>query len=522
LITLPQPCFCPTMSDSQQTQPENPTPVATEAPAASTAPVTTNEGKKKEPRPEKKKEGSADGKGGAKGSKKKGKMKPDTLKTPKGTQDYSPSQMVIREQVFRTIEGCFKKHGAVTIETPVFELKEILTGKYGEDSKLIYDLQDQGGEICSLRYDLTVPFARFVAMNAVKQMKRYHIARVYRRDNPAMNSGRFREFYQCDFDIAGVYDSMVPDSECLALMCEILDAVKVGKFVVKVNSRKILDGIFAICGVPEQKFRPICSAVDKLDKTPWEEVRKEMVDQKGLPAEIADKIWEFVKLKGEPKQLAKLLRDQRSFEPNATALAGLQELEQLFAYLEVFGCLDKISFDLSLARGLDYYTGVIYEAILTETGRVGSISAGGRYDGLIGMFSGVDIPAVGFSVGIERIFTILEEEATKANKKLRVNSTQVFVAATEKGMLMERMRLCSELWKAGIKAEFIQKDNVRIGPQLDYADQYGIPFLVLTGGREVEQGVLQIKNMASREQVTIQRADLVAEVKKRLAELPSE
>jgi len=177
--------------------------------------------------------------------------------------------MAIREKVFKEIGDCFKRHGAVTIETPIFELKETLTGKYGEDSKLIYDLQDQGGELCSLRYDLTVPFARYVAMNRVKQIKRYQIGRVYRRDNPIMTKGRYREFYQCDFDIAGEYDLMVPDSEALRLMVEILTQLQVGSFTIKLNHRKLLDGVFAISGVPEEKFRPISSAVDKLDKTPW-------------------------------------------------------------------------------------------------------------------------------------------------------------------------------------------------------------------------------------------------------------
>ena len=183
----------------------------------------------------------------------------------------------------------FKRHGAETIDTPIFELKEVLTGKYGEDSKLIYDLKDQGGEILSLRYDLTVPFARYVAMNKIAQIKRYHIGKVYRRDNPSISRGRYREFYQCvskkalivnvilsqddtaqysfqDFDIAGAYDAMIPDAECVKIVKEILESLEVGKFVVKVNHRQILDGIFEVCGVSSDMFRTICSSVDKLDK----------------------------------------------------------------------------------------------------------------------------------------------------------------------------------------------------------------------------------------------------------------
>jgi histidyl-tRNA synthetase len=240
------------------------------------------------------------------------------LKTPKGTRDYGPFEMAIRERVFATIIDVYKRHGAVTIDTPVFELKEVLTGKYGEDSKLIYDLKDQGGELCSLRYDLTVPFARFLAMNKeYKQMKRYHIAKVYRRDNPAMTKGRFREFYQCDYDIAGESESMIPDAECLKVMAEVLAELNIGAFTIKVghirflknirpctyefsklNHRMLLDGIFEISGVPENSFRPICSAVDKLDKVSWSDVRKEMIEQKALRHEVADKIGEYVKLNG--------------------------------------------------------------------------------------------------------------------------------------------------------------------------------------------------------------------------------
>lgn len=189
-----------------------------------------------------------------------------SLKTPKGTRDYNPQQMTLRQGVLDKIIAVFKKHGAETIDTPVFELKDVLTGKYGEDSKLIYDLKDQGGEILSMRYDLTVPLARYLAMGKVSSIKRFHIAKVYRRDNPAMTRGRYREFYQCDFDIAGTYDPMLPDAECVRVVAEILSSLNIGEFVIKLNHRKLLDGMFEACGVPTDLFRTICSAVDKLDK----------------------------------------------------------------------------------------------------------------------------------------------------------------------------------------------------------------------------------------------------------------
>ena len=362
--------------------------------------------------------------------------------------------MVIRDRIFSTITSVFKRHGAVTIDTPVFELRSILSGKYGEDSKLIYDLTDQGGELCSLRYDLTVPFARWLAMNpSIQSIKRYQIAKVYRRDQPAMTKGRMREFYQCDFDIAGVYDKMLPDAEILRIVCEIfgengLGWTSEGGFMIKINHRKVLDGIFEVCGVPTDKIRTISSAVDKLDKSPWEEVRKEMIEEKGLSEEVADKIWEFVQRNGGRDVIDVLRQDSRVME-NSSLVAGLEDMELLFEYLEAFGVLDKIDFNLSLARGLDYYTGVIYEVVTegsapsTETGQklqktakkqksndadedrsndpsigVGSVAAGGRYDELVGMFSGkTQIPCVGISFGVDRIFSITKarmESDTKA------------------------------------------------------------------------------------------------------------
>ncbi|KAF6728509.1 Histidine--tRNA ligase, cytoplasmic [Oryzias melastigma] len=289
------------------------------------------------------------------------------LKTPKGTRDYNPKQMAIREKVFNTIISCFKRHGAETIDTPVFELKETLTGKYGEDSKLIYDLKDQGGELLSLRYDLTVPFARYLAMNKITNIKRYHIAKVYRRDNPAMTRGRYREFYQCDFDIAGQYDAMIPDAECLKIVHEILSELQLGEFCIKVNDRRILDGMFAVCGVPDEKFRTICSTVDKLDKMSWEDVKKEMVNEKGLSEEAADQIGEYVSMQGGMDLAERLLQDQKMCQ-SKQACAGLSDIKLLFSYLQLFQVTDKVVFDLSLARGLDYYTGIIYEAVLTQAG----------------------------------------------------------------------------------------------------------------------------------------------------------
>ena len=404
--------------------------------------------------------------------------------------------MIIREKIFSTITEVFKRHGAVTIDTPVFELKEILSGKYGEDSKLIYDLADQGGEICSLRYDLTVPFARWLAMNPrFQNIKRYHIAKVYRRDQPAMTKGRMREFYQCDIDIAGSYDPMLPDAEIVRITTEVFEGLGwKGRYTIKLNHRKILDGIFQVCGVPDDKIRTISSAVDKLDKLPWAEVKREMVEEKGLAEEVADKIGVYVVLKGGNDLLKKLQADD-TLTANESMKTGLADLALFFEYLEAFGVQDKVSFDLSLARGLDYYTGVIYEVVTegsapltivpTDTAAsskpskkqsktstdpdedrssdpsigVGSVAAGGRYDNLVGMFSGrTQIPCVGISFGVDRIFSVTKSrmDADKNAESVRSSEVDVMVMAFGgkgfTGLLKERLDITSRLWSAGIKA----------------------------------------------------------------------
>ncbi|KAI8079835.1 histidyl-tRNA synthetase [Halteromyces radiatus] len=484
-----------------------------------------------------------------------------TLKTAKGTKDYNDKEMAIREKVFSTITKVFKKHGAVTIDTPVFELKEILSGKYGEDSKLIYDLADQGGEECSLRYDLTVPFARFLAMNGkeYQNLKRYHIAKVYRRDQPAMTKGRMREFYQCDFDIAGSYDPMIPDAEILRILCEALTNLDLGKFTVKLNHRKILDGIFQVCGVPEANIRPISSAVDKLDKLPWEDVKKEMTQEKGLDAEVADKIGEYVKLKGSRDLLEKLLQDE-VLTKNKNAAEGLADMGLLFDFMDAFEITHLMSFDLSLARGLDYYTGIIYEAVTEKsapppkqdgvvddkkkkknkngeedeldesTVGVGSIAAGGRYDNLVGMFSGTNkkgepnlkIPCVGVSIGVERVFSILMAKQQSAD--IKSNETEVYVISVGDSLLKERMQLAKELWDNDIKASFMFKTKPKLDKQFAVCEKDHIPLAVIIGTDELEKGLVRIKDMRSKDEsqgggISITRDEMVATLKSKLAQL---
>ncbi|KAF2028998.1 histidyl-tRNA synthetase [Setomelanomma holmii] len=323
------------------------------------------------------------------------------IKVPKGTRDC-----------------IFKLHNATEIDTPVFELKSILTDKYGEDSKRIYDLEDQGGEMCALRYDLTVPFARWLAMNNMRRIKRFQIGKVYRRDQPAIERGRMREFYQCDFDYAGALDLMIPDSEVLCITAEVFEALGLD-VTIKVNHRLILDGIFAAIGVPTELVRSISSAVDKLDKMSWSEVKKEM-EEKGLAAQAADRIGVYV-LQDKASSFSAVLKFLRSDEivsQNEQIKKGVEEMVLLLRYLTASDVVKYVQFDLALARGLDYYTGLIYEVVPKDTSfKVGSVAAGGRYDNLVGMFSRRDIPCVSISFSIDRILTMLKARSDEASPK---------------------------------------------------------------------------------------------------------
>ncbi|KAI1392066.1 histidyl-tRNA synthetase [Hypoxylon trugodes] len=470
------------------------------------------------------------------------------LKAPKGTRDWAGADILLRDYVFDKISNIFKLHGGTPLDTPVFELKDILAGKYGEDARLIYNLEDQGGELCALRYDLTVPFARWLAMKNIQQIKRYQIAKVYRRDQPAIARGRMREFYQCDLDIAGVYDPMIPDAEILRVICEVFEALE-QPITIKINHRRILDGFFAVAGVPAEKIRPISSAVDKLDKEPWDVVKKEMVEQKGLPEEVADKIGTYVLHRGTIDEMIQFIKADEALSANEEIKAGISDMELLSTYSKELNTYNQVSFDLSLARGLDYYTGLIFEVIQKpqdakdadgtrypekssknqDASAVGSIAAGGRYDNLVGMYGKKQIPCVGISFGVDRIFTILK--ARRGDEQERERQIDVYVMAFGgkefDGLLPQRMSVARQLWEAGIRAEFSQKVKPR--PQQQFKAAEGVPLGVILGQDELAEGKVRVKVLGTgrpgeeddkdkeKDQgQLIKREDLVAEVKKLL------
>ncbi|KAH7661097.1 Histidine-tRNA ligase/ATP phosphoribosyltransferase regulatory subunit protein [Dioscorea alata] len=331
---------------------------------------------------------------------------------------------------------------------------------------------------------MTSPFplpVTWPCMNNINALKRYQIAKVFRRDNPS--KGTYREFYQCDFDIAGQYELMEPDFEVVRVLTELLNELSIGDYEIKLNHQKLLDVMLEICGIPSEKFRTVCSSIDKLDKQTFEYVKKELVEDKGLTSEIAERIGDFVKKRGPPLEiLSELTSEGSQFLGNSEAVVALDELKILFTALDKSKCLNRVVFDLSLARGLDYYTGVIFEAVFKGTTQVGSIAAGGRYDNLVGMFSGKAVPAVGVSLGIERVFTIMEQLEKDRNQVIRATETQVLVAILGKGLALAA-ELVSELWNAKIKAEFgLTK---RVMNHITRAKQTGIPWMVIVGESEL-------------------------------------
>ncbi|VDO37849.1 unnamed protein product [Onchocerca flexuosa] len=448
--------------------------------------------------------------------------------------------MALRKKVLDVVTECFKRHGGVTIDTPVFELRNILMGKYGEEGgKLIYDLSDQGGELLSLRYDLTVPFARYLAMNkTVMYLKRYHIGKVYRRDNPSR--GRFREFYQCDFDIAGSYDLMIPEAELLRIISEILNALDVGTFEIKVNHRLLLDGMFAVCGIPKKYFKAVCSSIDKLDKLPWEDVRNELCTDKHIHSDVVNKLETYVRLREHDNSLTNFdllnwFEKDETTSKNNDIQKAVSEMKQLLEYCEIFGILSTVTIEPSLARGLDYYTGAIFEVTLKgtfektsmengnadeeiQTVNIGSVAGGGRYDNLVSMFLPKHkVPCVGISIGIERLFTIMKEKSMIEH--MRSKDTQILVVSAQKKLVKERMKICRLLWDNNIKAEMALKANPKMLDQMQYCEEHKIPLAVIVGERELEEGILKLRDVPSRTEQDIPRDDLVEELNRRLKHL---
>ncbi|MBP1631100.1 MAG: hisS [Bacteroidetes bacterium] len=445
----------------------------------------------------------------------------------KGTRDFLPSQMIKRNYIFNTIKHVFALHGFSPIETPAIENLSTLMGKYGEEGdKLLYKILNSGNFLDKinlqdeesndykkltnkisekgLRYDLTVPFARFVVNNRNEitfPFKRYQIQPVWRADRP--QKGRYREFYQCDVDIIGS-DSLLNEVE----LCEIIDEVFSElnlKVQIKLNNRKILASIAELIG-KEDKIIDITVAIDKLDKIGYEKVCQELIER-GLTEDDITKIEPILLLQGGVKDKIQTLKT--ILKDSEIGSKGLQELEFVFSGVEKLNLSSEIDFDITLARGLNYYTGAILEVKCLESS-MGSITGGGRYDNLTGIFGMPNVSGVGISFGADRIYDCLEdlerfpEEISNTTTIMFTNFGEV---ETEQCTIWAK-----ELRKNGISTE-VYPDKAKLQKQMKYANDKNIPFVAMVGERELEEDKLMLKNMASGEQELLSIEGLISELK---------
>ncbi len=422
-------------------------------------------------------------------------------RVPRGMRDILPSKMLLRQYVIGELEKVFQRFGFEPLQTPVLELRQALMGKYGpEAEKLIYDAQHrEGKEELSLRYDLTVPLTRVVAMypDLVKPFKRYQIAPVWRAERP--QKGRYREFYQCDADIVGT-KSMLADAEIITMVYSVLQALGFQAFVTQINNRKILIGLGQYAGVPAELLGGLYRSIDKLEKIGPEGVREEMARSQ-LPADVIEKIMDLVSI--APNNFGEL-RERLGDIP--MAMEGLDELEQIATFLgDASISRANYEFNFAMVRGLEYYTGPIYETVVTEP-KIGSLTGGGRYDKLMGLFSSQSLPMTGTSFGIERIIDVMDELAMFPSNVGRT-VTQALVTVFNAALAGTSIRMANVLRAAGLNTELaLEADG--LGKQLKYAAAKGIPFAVIIGPDEQAAGQATLRDLTTGEQTLVPQGEL--------------
>ena len=447
---------------------------------------------------------------------------------PKGTRDFTPQEMVRRNYIFDNIRKIFSHYGYVPIETPAMENLSTLMGKYGEEGdKLLFKILNSGNYLSGisseeinpdnlnrltiriaekgLRYDLTVPFARFVVqhLNEITfPFKRYQIRTVWRADKP--QKGRYREFYQCDVDVIGS-DSLMNEVELVQIIHDIFKVLNI-KAAIKLNNRKILAGIAEIAGVTD-RFTDFTVALDKLDKTGLEKVLEEL-EAKGFTQDERAKLNPFFTIKGDFRERIKTL--QSNISGSATGMQGIAEIQSVFEKLEILEIEDECELDITLARGLNYYTGTIFEVKAKET-EIGSICGGGRYDDLTGVFGMPGVSGVGISFGADRIYDVLL--ALDRFPEHDISKTQIllvnFGEKEEKFCLV----LARRLRESGISTE-IYPNQAKLDKQMKYADKKQIPYVILAGENEIASGQLTVKNMKTGGQNSWTPEELISRLKK--------
>jgi histidyl-tRNA synthetase len=399
-------------------------------------------------------------------------------KTPqilKGFRDYLPEQQMARVRIVRKISEVFEKFGFEPMDTPALESNELFSGKLGEDEKLMYKFKDLGDREVALRYDLTVPLVRFISenKNLPKPFKRYQIGNVWRADKP--QKARYREFMQCDIDIVGSGSSLA-DAEIMACLCKALEALGIQNYELRVNDRKTLS-IFAV-----EQIR----VIDKVDKIGVDGVIKMLKENGASDKTITDVrniLADKVEMPDEVKRLVELVVAQ-----------GIDE--------------KKIKFDPSIARGLDYYTSTVFEFVLKDNPKFGSIAGGGRYDNLIGDIAGTQTPAVGGSIGLDRLFAALEEMA----KLPKISGVDAIVFNLDEKLTDDYLKIAADLRNAGIATEFYY-ETVKLDKQFKYAEAKNIKLAVIYGSEEAKNKMVNIKNLLTKQQITVKLPELIEKLK---------
>jgi histidyl-tRNA synthetase len=435
-------------------------------------------------------------------------IKPQTLK---GFRDYLPPAAIARERILEIARAVYRSYGFSPIDTPALEYTEILLGKGGQESdKQLFRFTDQGGRDVAMRFDLTVPFARFAAqhLNDIgTPFKRYHQGTVWRGENT--QRGRYREFMQSDFDTIGTEDN-ASDIETLLVIHDLFVALGFERFSIRVNNRLVLNGLLEKLGLSE-KAKYVLIEIDKLRKIGRAGVQAKLVEGVGATLEQATKVLELAELSGKPAEI--LSRLASLLAGSAVGEDGIARLRELFAAAATSGIpTERIELDVSIARGLDYYTGTIYETFLADDPTIGSVCSGGRYDNLAALFTSQRLPGVGASLGVDRLLAALENLG-----KVETASTPapVLVVFFDQQHLGDYLRIGRVLRAAGINAE-VFPDARAVGKQLKYADRKGFRLAVIAGYDEFQSGQWKIKDLKSGEQAAVGEAGLVGEVRRLL------
>ena len=440
-----------------------------------------------------------------------------TLITPRtlsGFRDYLPSVMLAREEVLRRARDVYRSYGFTPIDTPACESLDVLLGKGGDESdKLVYRVLSARGDKAEmgLRFDLTVPFARFSAQYINElgtPFKRYAMGPVWRGERPGQ--GRYREFWQCDFDTIGT-TSNAADAETALVINDLFTAIGFDKFEIRINNRLVLNGLLELQGLAD-KAVPLLRSLDKLPKIGREKVAEEMAKEAGVTAAQADAVLALAETTGTNAEVLDKLDAFFAPSPNERASEGIRRLRELLAVANTAGIPDgRIKIDLSICRGLDYYTGTIYETFLTDLPGIGSVCSGGRYDNLASKYTKQVLPGVGASLGLDRLIAAMEE---LKHPLLTGQSTpaQVLVVNFDPARLGDYQRIARSLRAAGVNVE-VYPDAKKVGQQLAYAEKRGFKLAVIAGDREFAAGVWNVKNLAKREEAAVPEAELVSRVR---------